>query len=296
MDENTAAEPGVTVGVDGTATALRAVGWATVEAAVRGVPLTIVHAAPYATGDADGRRRADAVLALAYTTAHRRDAGVTVRTEVLDDHPVRALTRLSDHTDLLVVGMATGRPGDVTLGSVAVAVSGHARCPVTVVRGHHRSAVAGRPVLLGIDDPAGDASAVTAAFADAARHGTPLVVLHARPGHATGSDADVAAALEDRLTPWRLAHPDVEIEVRVAHGHPEDALLHAAADARLVIVSTRSRTSIARIVLGSCSRALVRSSPCPVCVVAHGSDEAGRIPDLPVPVSAADPHDPSQLW
>jgi nucleotide-binding universal stress UspA family protein len=306
VDENSAAEPGVTVGVDGTTTALRAVGWATAEAGARGVPLKIVHAAPYA-GSADGRRRAEEILAHACSTAHRCDNSVTVRTEILDGQPVPALVHASDEADLLVVGMADGHPGEVTLGSVAIAVTGRARCPVAVVRGHHRAAASGRPVLLGVDDVPADAPAVTAAFADAQRHGTPLVVLHARPGHAPGSDADVAAGLEDQLAPWRHAHPHVPTEVRIARGRPEDALLHAAAQARLVIVSTRRRGNLARLVLGSCSRALARHSPCPVTVVdgSHagpsvgtGHESEGAVPVAPgaVPASAIDPHDPSQLW
>lgn len=294
MDEDSG-ERGVTVGVDGTVTALRAVGWATAEAGARGVPLTILHAAPYA-GQAEGRRRAETILAHASSTAHRCDGSVTVRTRTLDGQPVPALVQASGGADLLVLGMAAGRPGEVTLGSVAVAVSARARCPVTVVRGHHRATTSGRPVLLGVDDVLADAPAVAAAFADAQRHGTSLVVLHARPGHAPGADADVAAELEVGLTPWRSAHPDVPIEVRVEHGRPEDALLHAAAQARLVVVSTHRRGTVARLLLGSCSRALTHHSPCPVCIVGHEGAAAVPVTPKPVPASAIDPHDPSQLW
>ena len=42
------ARPGVIVGTDGSATALRAVAWAATEARLRGTGLSIVHAAPYA--------------------------------------------------------------------------------------------------------------------------------------------------------------------------------------------------------------------------------------------------------
>ncbi len=144
MDEwNTG--PGVTVGVDGTVTALRAVGWATAEAGARGAPLTIVHAAPYA-GRAGGRRRAGTILAHALSTARRCDGGVAVRAAMLDGPPVAELVRASDGTGLLVLGMAADRPGEVTLGSVAVAVSAQARSPVTVVRGTHGVPTSERPV------------------------------------------------------------------------------------------------------------------------------------------------------
>jgi nucleotide-binding universal stress UspA family protein len=292
MDESSA-PPGVTVGVDGTVTALRAVDWATAEAGARRVPLTIVHAAPYA-GEAEGRHHAEAILAHARTTAHRCDSGVTVHTEVLDEQPVPALVQASGRAGLLVVGTADGRLGEVVLGSVAVAVTTRAWCPVTVVRGRHRAAGSGHPVLLGLDDVLTDAPAIAAAFADAERHGTRLVALHALTGHASGADAGVAAALQDGLAPWRRAHPGVPVDVRIAHGRPEDALLHAAAHARLVVVSRRRRGNVARILLGSCSRALMLHSPCPVLVVGH--DGAAAVTPAAVPASAIDPHDPSQLW
>jgi nucleotide-binding universal stress UspA family protein len=293
VDENTALEPGVTVGVDGTVTALRAVGWATAEAGARGVPLHIVHAAPYA-GDAEGRRRAETILAHARSTAHRCDGSVALRTELLDGQPVPALVQASEAAGLLVVGMADGRTGEVVLGSVAMAVTARARCPVTVVRGRHRVPTSGRPVLLGVDDVSADAAAVSAAFADAQRHRTPLVVLHARPGHASEVDTDVAAELEEQLAPWRRAHPEVRAEVRIVRGRPEDALLHAAAQARLVIVSSRRRGNLARIVLGSCSRALARHSPCPVCIVEGSLADPGVVTPGTVPAPAVDPHDVPQ--
>ena len=52
----------VVVGTDGTEAALRAVAWAATEARLRGVPLRIVHAAPYvASANEAGRHRATAI-------------------------------------------------------------------------------------------------------------------------------------------------------------------------------------------------------------------------------------------
>ena len=69
MDEQHPAP--VVVGVDGSETALHAVGWATREARRRGAPLRIVHAAPYAEGSASGERHAGSILTLAHTVATR---------------------------------------------------------------------------------------------------------------------------------------------------------------------------------------------------------------------------------
>src|SRR5437764_2530310 len=71
---------GVVVGVDGSRIGLDAVRWAVVEAHLGGLPLRILHAAPYAAGSASGTRRARDILARAYTVAHRADLGLPVTT------------------------------------------------------------------------------------------------------------------------------------------------------------------------------------------------------------------------
>ena len=126
----------VVVGVDGTATALRAVAWAAAEARARRAPLRIVHAAPYATGPA-GQRHAAAILQRAAAMARQREPGVSARTERLAEETVPALAAVSHEAQLLVVGMLSGHPGDELARSHAPAVVAAAACPVTVVRARH---------------------------------------------------------------------------------------------------------------------------------------------------------------
>jgi nucleotide-binding universal stress UspA family protein len=288
------AGPEVVVGVDGTAAALSAVGWAAAEARLRGRPLQIMHAAPYATPPSRvGRHRAQAILAHAYTVAHHAEPGVAVRTELVDDQqPVAALVAASEGAELLVVGMAGGRLDEVVLGSVAVAVSGRASCPVAVVRGHRYGPATGKPVLVGMADPDADAAALSAAFAAADRHGTNLVVLNVHP---VIDDEPDRGELERQLSPWRTRHPGVLVDLRIVHGRPDEQLLLAASEARLVVVSTRGRGPFVRALLGSCSHTLVKHSACPVEVVPRtpvpAATEAAAVPSWGV-----DPHDRSQLW
>jgi len=260
----------VVVGTDGTGTALRAVAWAASEARLRGVPLRIVHAAPYVTpADGPGLRRAAAILGRAYTVAHQHDPHVPAHTQRIDEQPVRALVKASHNAQLLVVGMRGEGPGQVVIGSTALAVSGAARCPVAVVRGLHHAADAAAPVLLGLEDIAIDAPAVTAAFAAAQQRRASLIVLHAAHDslrdQVTGRDA-AEDALAAQLAPWRSQYPQVAVEVRLVHGGPVDELLRTAAMAQLVVVGTHGRGAPARLLLGSSSRAVVRYSPCPVIV------------------------------
>ena len=103
--------PEIVVGIDGTATALNAVGWAAAEARLRRHPLRILHAAPYAAPPSRvGRHRAQAILAHAYTVAHHAEPDLDVRTElVVDQQPVTALVSASEDAELLVVGMVGGQ-------------------------------------------------------------------------------------------------------------------------------------------------------------------------------------------
>ncbi|NMH97790.1 universal stress protein [Pseudonocardia acidicola] len=277
MNQQSSPEAPVVVGVNGTETALRAVVWAAGEARLRALPLRIVHAAPYAaerTGPL--RRHATGILARAYTVARHREPSVAVHTERLDHEPVRSLLEEAGQAQLLVLGMVGGdRPEEVLLTSTALRVSGRAPCPVVVVRGKSAAAYAGRPVLAGIDDPAADSAALAAAFEDARRRGTPLIVLHARHGrvseHLAGRDAEAQAEALERFTeamaPWRLRYPDVQADVQVLRGGPVDLLLQEAVHARLVVLGTRAHHAAERAVHGSTSREVIRSCPCPVEVV-----------------------------
>lgn len=299
MDEQHASgAPEVVVGTDGTATALRAVAWAATEARLRGLPLRIVHAAPYVTlTDKAGRRRAAAILARAYTVAHQYEPNLTAHTEQLNQQPLHALVAASEHAELLVVGMVGERLDEVVIGSVALTVSASAQCPVAVVRGYPRPPEQGQPVLLGVADVTGDAPAISVAFDDAQRHGTALIILHAQRNsireRVSGRDAQTVAeqALTEQLTPWRSRYPAVPIELRVVHGAAAEELLRATGAARLVVVGTHGHGVPARAVLGSTSRALIRHSRCPVIVVrrdtAAQTAKASSFPASASPTGAA---------
>jgi nucleotide-binding universal stress UspA family protein len=302
MDEQRTAAA-VVVGVDGSGIALSAARWATREAQRRGAPLRIVHVASYAERNAAGQRRAASILTLAHTTAEGVDRRVTVTTEALPGHATAALTDAAADAQLLVVGMGGGeRYEDIRLHSTALAVCTAAVCPVAVVRGVAGAVPEDGQVVLGVEDVAADATAVTVAFADAQWHDAGLVVVHALHGtgpvrdHVIGHEAharkrDAAwTAITDGLAPWRSRYPHVPVEIRIvdapAHGH----LLQAAVSARLLVLGTRARRSAtARVVLGSTSHAVLRHSPCPVMVVKRGAPLTGTAAEATAIATSAPP-------
>jgi nucleotide-binding universal stress UspA family protein len=312
--------PSVVVGVDGSETALRAIRWAAAEAHRRRAPLRILHAAPYALDSLPGQRRATSILTLAHTVAAHAQPQVSAHVEWFTERPARVLAAAAETAQLLVVGMGGGSGfDDVLLHSTALDVSTAARCPVLVVRGLQRPVPAEGPVVVGVEDVGRDAAALTAAFDDADRTGTRLVVLHALhgpesvldavAGHPASARAAAEQELMQALSPWRSRHPGVPLDVRVVHGAAAGHLLEAAVSARLLVVGTHARGAGARLVLGSTSRAVARRSPCPVMIVrpdVHVTDpqpvEQARtaIPaevDAPVPAPwSLHRRDRSGLW
>lgn len=276
MDELPTTPDAVIVGVDGSGIALSAVRWATWEAAHRGAPLRIVHVASYTEHNPAGERRAASILTQARTAAEGVDRRVAVTAETLTGDATPALTAAAVDAQLVVVGMGGGeRYEDVRLHSTALALCTSAACPVAVVRGVGDAVPEAGEVVLGIDDVTADAAAVTVAFADAQRHHSGLVVVHAsvrdrlagQGAHGRKWDAGWFA-LTDGLAPWRSRHPDVPVEIRIVDAPAHAHLLQAAVTARMLVLGTHAGGSATtRVVLGSTSNTVLRNAPCPVMLV-----------------------------
>lgn len=145
--------PGITVGIDGSDNARRALAWAMKEAAVRNCDLTAltVHevAANYWTGNPillppDEKMQEQALQAAEKATAEAagelgdaRPASVTVR--AVSGFAAQELISASRDSDLLVLG-ARGGGGfhPLSMGSISTQVVHHAQCPVVVVPGPAR--------------------------------------------------------------------------------------------------------------------------------------------------------------
>jgi nucleotide-binding universal stress UspA family protein len=131
----------VVVGVDGSSSSRRALGWAAEEARLRGVQLRAIHAAempPPGWPGLDGLAGVAAENGLAVLNqAIADELGTTaiVAREVARGTPADALLRAAEDAELLVVG-SRGRGGfaGLLLGSVSHQCAHHSPCPVVVVR------------------------------------------------------------------------------------------------------------------------------------------------------------------
>ncbi|MFB8773817.1 universal stress protein [Streptomyces broussonetiae] len=261
----------VVVGVDGSPSSLAAVGTAAREALRRRAELRVVYAFSlpvrpmYTPPDPAPLER---LVGEAAQHARSVAPGVQVTEAVLTGEPVAVLEAESRGAELLVVGpRGVGGFIGMLLGSTAVSLATHARCPVLVAR--EEPAGAG-PVVLGVDgSPAGE-KAVAFAFTEAELRGTEIVALHAwLPEYApvgTGVEAP-ERLLAEALAGHAESHPDVTVGQEVVSGETRAMLVDASRTAQLVVVGARGRGGFAGLLMGSVSQALLHHAHGPVAVV-----------------------------
>ncbi|WP_078955781.1 universal stress protein [Streptomyces sp. NRRL B-1140] len=283
------------VGVDGSEASLRAVDWAADEAALRRVPLHVVHASLWeryeqavfpAGREPPSEQLLTGVLAVAAAKrARARVPGLKVTTEVVPEGPVPVLRRAAGKAVALVLGSrGRGSAAEALLGSVGLAVAGRADGPVIVVRGDHDNRPGsrrGRPVVVGVPDRPADSAAVRFAFREAARRGARVEAVRAwhrpasEPADHPRSGAEPAGerrqqaveVLETGLRAPAEDHPDVEVRPRVVEGQPRTVLRDASADAALLVVGARQPHGRFGLHIGRVTHAVLHHAACPVAVV-----------------------------
>jgi nucleotide-binding universal stress UspA family protein len=282
---------GIIVGIDGSPASDAAVSWAAHDAAIRGLPLTLVHvenpAAPTWSQapmleESAGEQVAEGRSLLANASTIARDAiadtaQIQINGELLSSAIVPTLVDQSKDAELIVVGSSgRGALSRGFLGSVSSGLIRHAHCPVALIRDEDPQMPhpAEAPVLVGIDGSTSDLAAAIA-FEEASRRHADLIGLHAwndtDMSEIPGYDWSPITTKEDRLLAealagWQQRYPGVTVHKRLVGDRAARALVDASESAQLVVIGSHGSGALAGMLLGSVSNAVVQAVHRPVIV------------------------------
>jgi len=302
--------PRIVVGVDGSPdslAALKAGAWA---AAARGGSLTAVMAwgAPMTTSEAllmlpDLRDEAQQRLNGAILEALGPHPLVPVGSIVTSETTTAALVQASEGADLLVVG-TRGHGGftGLLVGSVSMACTMHAKCPVLVVHAgsaltDSQEARSGARVLVGVGDSLASVGVLRAAAQVAEELDAELLAVKSwvapptlpgsRPELHDEARATASHALERQVAAAFLDGRPPRLRTEIRPGTPAAVLVEGSRTADVVVVGRRGRSQWSAALLGSVSLPVAAHAACPVLVV---PDEARRARTVAakVPVAAGD--------
>lgn len=180
----------------------------------------------------------------------------------------------SAEASLILLGSRGNSAVAGLFGSVSVAVTARAHCPVIVVRG---STADGAPVVVGVDGSETAELAVAFAFEQAAVRGVSLHLIRAVPPAAAGWSArpDIIEAvtagerrsLTDEISVWQDKYPQVQALCDVVVDRPARALTQAGGTKQLVVVGSDGRAALRGMLLGSVNQHVLRHCACTVAVV-----------------------------
>ena len=287
----------VVVAVDGSAASHNAVRWAANTANKRGIPLRLAssYTMPqflYAEGmvppqelfddlQSETMEKIDEARAIAHEVAPELKIGHTIA----EGSPIDMLLDMSRDVTMIVMGSrGLGGLSGMVMGSVSAAVVSHASCPVVVVREDNTLDESTKygPVVVGVDGSDVSQKATEIAFAEAYARGAELVAVHTwMDMQVQASLAGLSAAqqqweevereqidmLTERLQPMADAHPEVQVRKVITRDRPVRALVENSEGAQLLVVGSHGRGGFKGMLLGSTSRALLQSAPCPMMVV-----------------------------
>jgi nucleotide-binding universal stress UspA family protein len=292
MDEVEVPRGSIVVGVDGSEASTQALRWAAAQAGLERRAVVLVHAvSPSVATTWMGspgfnpagvleafEESARALLLQASAAVRERDPALEVYRMFERRDPRDALLELSRTAAMVVVGSrGRGAMASLLLGSVSLAVSQHASCPVVVVR--RDSDEARGAVVVGADGTARSDSAVGFAFRQASLRSQSLTVVHAfwseqDEGYPSTARSYAEADLEDMrlLLAESIAgpesdYPDVKVTLHVERGIPDRVLLDACRTADLVVVGTHPTNAVYDLLAGEVSRSVLAHAGCAVAVV-----------------------------
>ena len=183
--------------------------------------------------------------------------------------PVQGIAAAADelNADLIVMGRQNkGALGRLLVGHTTAGVIGAGATPVLVVPRAAR--LWEKRVLLATDGSSYSQAAAAAAGRVAAQTGLPVSVVSV----VTTSHNDTRRKEAERAVATALEHLrslGLAADGEVAEGRPDEAIVRAAesAGADLIVLGSRGRTGLTKVLMGSVAERVIGHAACPVLVV-----------------------------
>ena len=272
------------IGVDGSEQSRVALAWGLARATERGASVELLHVADDSFLSESVAFLSEAQQAseqmLQAEIEYARSLGFTgeISGTAVVGHPIAEVEEASKRADLLVLGAHEGsRFAGSFFGTRAVKVAATAHCPVAVIP--KTSPVPGGSVVVGVDGSEASKKAIAFAAEEASTRGLALTAVYAwmpplTPGleylwseelvESQRSAAEEAIAIG--VAGLASRYPDLEIRREIVQSPPVAALVDTAQGAELLVVGSRGRGGITRLLLGSVSHGVLQALPCPVVV------------------------------
>lgn len=301
----------IVVGVDGSAdsiAALRAGAWA---AGLRRARLVAVTAWTGTTVDGTGGElmpdlasAAEATLHDALDEAFHGRPLVPVEAIVRSGTPTGVVVDESRDAELLVVGSRGGGGfSGLLLGSVSMAATMHAHCPVLVLHSGdaltaEQEPVTGARVVVGVGGgrPSSAVLRVAAQVAKEVEAELLAVAAWRYPGAMPERLAEYGrrlhdaaeATLDERIADAFPDGPPSFLHAELREGSPAEVLVEASCTADLLVVGRRGHGELSALLLGSVSLPVAEHAVCPVLVVPGERVSTVRRASEPALVGSAD--------
>jgi nucleotide-binding universal stress UspA family protein len=154
-------------------------------------------------------------------------------------------------------------------------------------------------IVVGVDGSTAATAAVRWAARRAAKRNTGLTIVHASPPVVPGSslvewtgptpsevmraqEEQVQRLIDDATQTANDTAGGLHIQTKAIATAPVPALLELSNDAQIVVVGRRGRSSLAGVLLGSVSIAMIHRARCPVAVIQDESPAGAASTDAPV--------------
>ncbi|MGO1434312.1 MAG: universal stress protein [Canibacter sp.] len=274
----------IIIGVDGSEQSRSAIQWGLDRTIQRGGEVELLHIADDSFLSesvaflSEAQRASEQMLQNEIEYARSLGYEGEIKGTAIVGHPIGEVEEASQRADLIVLGAHHGgKLAGSFFGTRAVKIAAVAHCPVAVIPVERAEPTKG--VVVGIDGSDSAKRAISFAAEEASAYGVPVHAVYAwmppmTPGleylwsedlvQSQRSAAEEAIAIGTAGLSGRF--PDLEVQREIVQAPPVAALVQAGEGAQELIVGSRGRNSISRLLLGSVSHGVLQSLPCPVIV------------------------------